>query len=216
MVVPWRRSRLDDVLEHSVTVIGSICCLPCICVYLAYVGGTRAKKVFIRAWKDEQPKRRRAPGGEERKTELIRRTPKRVPPRLERHLTIGRPEPEEKEEEIDLDDKREVGAANLSRTVTITDGQETSGFFRLPWEIRRKIYEEAFGGYVIHIVFMEGCRRMSHTKCKSDPSPAEGCHGFSCKMCGNIPCRKIFKAPGAAEELGNVSLLSRLQSCRRM
>jgi len=197
-------------IEGTVTVIATICFLPCICLI---GGGIIAKDLFLKARKYERPKTRRRRESKERKKAIIRSTPKRVAPRLERHLTIGRPEPEADEEYgdlevgLDLEEKRkEAEAGKLRRVMTVTDRQEESAIFKLPLEIRRKVYEDLLGGYVIHIYFVEAYRRMSHTRCKNR-SP---------EVCRGMPCRQIFKVKGASDAWGNVGLLPLLQSCRRI
>jgi hypothetical protein len=167
-----------------------------------------ARDVFVRARKYERPKRRRARESKERKREMMRSTPKKLGPRLEKHLTIGQPEPEENDE-AELEEKsNDVEVVKLTRALTVTDGQEKSGLFKLPFEIRRKIYEETLGGYVIHIYFMEAYRKMSHTRCKAGR--------FAQEICQGTLCRKVLKLPGVPDQWGNANLLSLLQSCRRM
>jgi hypothetical protein len=200
-----RRHRRLSAIEGTVTVIATICFLPCICI----IGGTLiAKDLFCKARKYERPKTRRQREGKERKKQIVRTTPRKVGPRLERHLTIGRPEPEEeKREVVDFEDRsKEVEVLNLARVATVTDRQEKSGLFKLPLEVRRKVYEEVLGGYVIHIYFVEAYRRMSHTRCMNQRP----------EVCKGIQCRQIFKVKGAADEWGIVGFLPLLQSCRRM
>jgi hypothetical protein len=101
---------------------------------------------------------------------------------------------------------KDIELAELKRVPTVTLQQETSSFFKLPFEIRQKIYEDVLGGYVIHIHFVQAYRRMSHTRCKSS-TPA---------ICDGKECRERFKVPGVPDEWGNVSLLALLLTCRRM
>lgn len=164
------------------------------------------KDLYVKARKYERPKTRRRRESRERKKAIIRATPRRVEPRLERHLTIGRPEAEKKIEEVELDGRKEIEMVDLKRVMTVTDRQEESSIFKLPLEIRRKVYEDVLGGYVIHIYFVVAYRRMSHTRCKNRTP----------EVCRGLPCRQIFKVKGAKDAWGNVSLLPLLQSCRRM
>lgn len=199
-----RRTRRLSAIESTVTVIATTCFLPCICLI---GGGIIAKDLFCKARKYERPKTRRRRECKERKKEMMRSTPRRVGLRLERHLTIGRPEPEEKKgEDADMHLSKAAEMPIASRVLTVTDRQEESGIFKLPLEIRRKIYEEVVGGYVIHIYFVEAYRRMSHTRCKNRTP----------EVCRGIPCRQNFKVKGACDKWGNVGLLPLLQSCRRM
>lgn len=92
-----------------------------------------------------------------------------------------------------------------------TDDQLQSFLFKLPFEVRRQIWEETLGGYVFHIYFVQAYRRMSHTRCKTrlpeickNDDPISG------------PCRQVFKVPGARDKWGHSNLLSILQSCRRI
>lgn len=161
----------------------------------------------MKAREYERPNKRQLREARERKKEMVRSTPRRLAPRLERHLTIGRPESEERKGDVNLEEMCEnIGRVKLTRAMTVTDGQEESGFFKLPLEIRRKIYEEVLGGHVIHIYFVETYRRMSHTRCKHR-SP---------EICRALSCGQLFKVPGAPDEWGNIGLLPILQSCRRM
>ena len=200
-----RRNRRLSAIGGAVAAIATVCFLPCICLIGS---GIIAKDLYCKARKYERPKTRRRRECKERKKEMMRTTPRRVGPRLEKHLTIGRPEPEEKKEdaEVDVDLREAAKMPMVSRVLTVTDRQEESGIFSLPLEIRRKIYEEVLGGYVIHIYFMEAYRRMSHTRCKNKAR----------EVCRGMPCRQIFKVKGACDEWGNVGLLPLLQSCRRM
>ena len=199
-----RRSRRTSAIEGSLTAIGVICFLPFICVAGGKIIASdlfdRAKSyVRFKKWERRQP--------EERKIQMMRSTPRTVSPRLERHLTIGRPKPKPSTEELNLREKsEEIGVVKISKALTVTDRQEKSGLFKLPFEIRCSIYEELLGGHVIHIYFVEAYRRMSHTRCKH----------LSPEICRRIPCGQRFKVPGAPDEWGNVGLLSILQSCRRM
>ena len=199
------RNRRLTAIEGTVIVVATICLLPCICII---GGGIVVKDLFCKARKYERPKTRRQRECKERRTEMTRMMPRQVSPRLERHLTIGRPEPEEKKEEVmdSEDKKKEFEVVKLASVGTVTDRQDQSGFFKLPLEIRRKIYEDLLGGYVIHIYFVEAYRRMSHTRCKNR-SP---------ELCKGRPCRQIFKVKGAADEWGIVGFLPLLQSCRMM
>ena len=100
----------------------------------------------------------------------------------------------------------DVKVARLKKVLAVTEQQENSVLFKLPLEIRRKIYEEVLSGYVIHVYFVEAYRRMSHTRCKSHTPD----------VCGDMLCRRLFKVKGAKDAWGNVGLLSLLKSCRRM
>lgn len=207
-----RQSRRMNVIEGTLTVVATIFFLPCICLV---GGGIVAKDLFIKARAYERPKTRRSRESKERQKEIIRSTPRKVGPRLERHLTIGRPEAEVKDEvkdeEVDLGEVKGIQMADLKdvglkRAMTVTEQQENSGLFQLPLEIRRGIYENVLGGYVIHIYFVEAYRRMGQTRCKSRAP----------EVCRGVPCRQIVKVKGAKDAWGNIGLLPLLQSCRRM
>jgi hypothetical protein len=87
----------------------------------------------------------------------------------------------------------------------ITDWQENSAFFNLPLEIRKQIYEEAIGGYTLHIFTLDAYRRMSHTRCKGVSPTSASCQ-----------CPLLSRQPGVADEWGNICLLSLVMTCRRM
>ncbi len=83
-----------------------------------------------------------------------------------------------------------------------TDAQEKSRLFDLPFETRQKIWKELTGGYVIHIKYVDGYRRIQHQRCKS--------------RCGRCECRRQSKQKGALDPWGQCDLLAPLRSCRRM
>jgi hypothetical protein len=199
-----RYNRGRKIVDGTLTVLAIICFLPCICM----VGGRIiAKDVYKKARKYERPKARGLRESKKRKSDMIRATPKRVDPRLERHLTIGRPGPGKTKDGVDQGEQnKDDEPAEPSKSSTVTHRQDHTWLFRLPLEIRRKIYEEVLGGYVIHIYMVEAYRRMSHTRCKIR-SP---------EVCRGRPCRQLFRVKGVRDEWGNICLLSLLQSCRRM
>ena len=205
-----------SVIEGTLTVVATIFFLPCICLV---GGGIVARDLIIKARAYERPKTRRSRESKERQKEIIRSTPRKVGPRLERHLTIGRPEAEAndvakdeaKDEAVDLAEVKGIQMVDLKdvgmkRLMTVTDQQENSVFFQLPLEIRRGIYKNVLGGYVIHVYFVEAYRRMGHTRCKSRAP----------EVCKGVPCKQIVKVKGAKDAWGNIGLLPLLQSCRRV
>lgn len=142
-------------------------------------------------------------------------------PRLERNLTLPLRTPQRVytsgwNSEVNfakLNNGKKSGAVvknaiNIDTTaidLQRTEDQFQSPLFQLPLEVRRQIYEEVLGGYVIHIYFVQAYRRLSHIRCK-DRSP----------LCKGTTCRTRHKVPGAKDPWGNISLLHMLQSCRRM
>ncbi len=87
-----------------------------------------------------------------------------------------------------------------------TEWQEQSPLFNLPLEIRRQIYEEAIGGYTLHVFTLDAYRRMAHTRCKTAVMPEHG----------NCSCAVRARQKGVCDEWGNSELLALLMTCRRM
>lgn len=87
-----------------------------------------------------------------------------------------------------------------------TSRQEQSPFFKLPFEIRRQIYQDILGGYVIHIRFLEAYRKMAHSRCNIRHP----------KTCTRDWCRKNYKQEGASDPWKVKGLLDMLLSCRMM
>jgi hypothetical protein len=213
-----RRSNLSTV-ETTITIIATICFLPCICVI---GGGVIAKDLIVKAKNYERPKKRMRRQAEEKRKEVLRSTPRVLEPRLERHLTIGRKVIISEEEEVgvavgveEIGEKGNDGLVVREKKKVVaatTDDQMQSMLFQLPLEIRRQIWEETMGGYVFHIYFVQAYRRMSHTRCKT--REPEMCKGRDTPP--REPCRNTFKVPGAKDAWGHSNLLSVLQSCRRM
>lgn len=143
----------------------------------------------------ETPRRKRK--REER--ERTRHIPRVLEPRLERHLTIGRPELEEVDDE-DEDELKQVVIPS-----TRTEQQLQSSLFGLPLEVRRQIYAEAIGSYVIHTNYIHNSKRFNHNRCKIDSS---GCNPYSCRVGG--------KVPGEEDRWGAIDLTALLKSCRRV
>ena len=200
------RRRRRNVLKNTITVVATICLLPCICMI---GGGIIAKELFCKAKNYERPKTRGRREAAERKKELLRTTPRLFDKevRLERNLTIGRELLGEKEVEVlELDEKGKQVVVKEKKVWGTTEDQLDSPLFQLPAELRNQIWEEVLGGYVFHVHFVQTYRRMSHTRCKT----------HSPEICNGVPCRQIFKVPGASDQWGHVELLSILQSCRRM
>jgi hypothetical protein len=199
----------------------TICCIPCICVVGSCVLISYASHK-IKTYERPSTKRKRQLQRERR--EMRRRTPRILGPRLEGALTIGRGDGDldlgydpdrmpglgsrilKDEEEVDSESEVSSDSQDTieGRVERRTDWQTQSSFFKLPLEIMRQIYEEAIGGYVFHIFSLEAYRRMSHTRCKTTRFPED------CAF------RRQSKQPGAADEWGNISLLSLLTTCRRM
>lgn len=200
-MVRRQRHRRMTAVESTYTVIATICFLPCIC---AIGGGIIAGELFSKARNYERRKKRWQREGKERWSQMMRTSPKTLEPRLERHLTIGRPEPKSKD--CEGEEWQEGDDVKASKMPAATGAQRESLFFKLPLEIRRKIYGEVLGHHVIHIYFVEAYRKMSHTRCKLRFPD----------VCRRLECRHNIKIRGAQDQWGNISLLPLLQSCRRM
>jgi hypothetical protein len=184
----------------------TIVCIPCICVIGTCVILSHCFAAFS-TYERRSTRRKRQVEYEER--ERRRLTPWVLAPRLERDvdsLTICSDDEgfdfREVENESEFDEEEEgKGKGKGGRT----HWQDQSLFFRLlPLEIRQQVYEECIGGYTLHISTLDAYRRISHSRCKTTPSP------------GSCPCTFLSRQPGVADEWGNTSLLHLLGTCRRM
>lgn len=129
---------------------------------------------------------------------------------MERHLTIGRPVEIEKPGVSgifveEFGDEKESACLD-EKPIKLTMGQEQSGLFKLPLEIRRQIYKEAIGKYKIHISFNQTYRKMGHQRCRHRD-------GLDCFK---RHCTVLHKQKGARDAWGQVDLLALLQTCRVM
>jgi hypothetical protein len=185
-------------VESAAMVVAAICCMPCICVCGA---GLLVAKMFHAAATYERPsvrrKREERLQDESRQRTVRIQAPKVLGPRLQGSLTIGRRVEMEEHEELN----RHV--APPSPTSKTTGEQLQSPLFRLPLEVRRQIYEEVIGGYVIHIYSLQAYKRMGHVRCKTPD--IIGC-----------TCRTRYKQKGAPDCDGNIDLLAPLKTCRRV
>ena len=216
VLAPFTRQKLREKSMIALTIV----CLPCICV----VGTCVLLSHFVYSCSIyELPSTRRKRQREYEEREKRRRTPWVLAPRLgeEEVLTIGNPAiglPGLGSKISRCDEEGMNGSGDVQKLETgpglgkVKTGQKTnwqdqSMLFNLPLELRRQIYEEAIAGYTLHIFTLDAYRRMSHTRCKTANMPAEP-----------LPCQCAFvsRQPGAADQWGNISLLSLLMSCRRM
>jgi hypothetical protein len=176
------------------------CCFPCLCLCGAgfiisrlfhcvtnyTTPGTRRRQAAEAARQTEEAMEER----EARKLRVC--AAKFLGPRLEGSLTIGRKEPQQT-----------GGLQDHVIRPKRTDGQLQSPLFRLPLEVRRQIYEEVIGGYVIHIYLLQAYKRIGHIRC--DQPDSERCM-----------CRNMYKQKGIPDASGNIDLLAPLRSCRRV
>lgn len=187
-----QRSGLNSSVGSTIfTVSVALCCCPCMCIVgsLALIAGGCVK---IARWESPRTKKKKA------KREIKRQIPRVLEPRLERHLTIGKTESLE-----EIDKEILVSSKKVSKPPARTEQQTQSLFFGLPLEVRRQIYAEAIGGYVIHTSYVHIYKRFNHTRCKIE-------------SCDHNYCRLQTKQPGAQDESGAVDLMALLKSCRRM
>jgi hypothetical protein len=108
-------------------------------------------------------------------------------------------------DKVEIEDVERGDAVEKAKVWRIADWQENSAFFNLPLEIRKQIYEEAIGGYTLHIFTLDAYRRMSHTRCKGVSPTSASCQ-----------CPLLSRQPCVADEWGNICLLSLVMTCRRM
>jgi len=215
-----RRHR-NSAAETTLTVVATICFLPCICL----IGGAIVvKDLFYAVKRFERSKTRIRRMEKTKRQEVLRNSPKQLGRRLERHLTIGREATIEIQEPMEVEETERKEKSHVlteikpskaqvakKRQSGRTDNQLGSSLFNLPLEIRRQIWEEVLGGYVLHMYFVEAYRRMSHTRCKTHfPDICTG------QGPASNPCRNTFKVPGARDKWGQSNLLSLLQSCRQI
>ena len=187
--------RQESVGSKVCAIILTLCCLPCICI-VGGLGLTAGGIVKIIDWNSPWKKRKKE------KWEAKRQTPRVLEPRLERHLTIGREEPCLLDE---IDKEISVCSKQYAMPPTRTQEQMQSSLFKLPLEIRRQIYTQAIGGYMIHTNYVHIYKHFNHTRCK-----------ISSDTCDRNHCRVGGKPPGAEDAWGAIDLLSLLKSCRRM
>lgn len=183
--------RQESISSRACAITLTICCLPCICI-IGGLGLLAGGVLKVLEW--ETPGKRRT----KEEWERTRHIPRVLEPRLERHLTIGRPELEGSDE--DRDELKE-GIKPFTRT----EQQLQSPLFRLPLEVRRQIYREAIGDYVIHTNYIHIYKRFNHIRCKND---IEGCGAYSCRVFG--------RTPGEEDKWGAIDLTALLKSCRRV
>jgi hypothetical protein len=191
-----RRGRRTSDVPVIVTIAAVICCSPCICgIGITALGAYLAKKAKdMKNWESPEAKKRR--GENERRREIRMRTPKIMMPRLGRHLTIGREHP--MEDDIDA-------AKGEMRPAPWTEQQAESPLFKLPFEIRKMIYEEVIGGYVFHIKYLEAYKKYCHTRCKRPLPKNHMAH-----------CVWAKSHRGFVDPWGQSDLMAMLKSCRRM
>ena len=194
-----RCNRGDEPPSLVPAIIATIFCLPCICL----CGGC-VPHLIKKAWNYERPEKREQRLVEKRRRDILRWTPRGVPPRgsgemMGRCLTIPLPDPPQEPVMGD-------GMNGNRRLVQKTDDQSNSAFFKLPLEVRRQIYENVIGGYVFHIYFVEAYRKMAATRCRT----------HSPEICRLPHCRQSFKVKGALDEWGQSDLLALPMTCRRV
>jgi hypothetical protein len=175
------------------------------------------KNLIVNVKEYERPKTKRRRRDEDERKELLRTTPKRLPPRLAHHLTIGRPVLLEnkyvlefggngndigenakmnagkkvKKARMDTDkNDKHMEIVSKKKSEAKTHNQEASWPFKLPLEIRKHIYKEAIGGYCIHIHFVEAYRRMGHSRCKLDGSVV--CMGLTWQASAPVVSRDLL------------------------
>ncbi|PMD46805.1 hypothetical protein L207DRAFT_221131 [Hyaloscypha variabilis F] len=195
--------------ERSMLAI-TIVCLPCICLIGTCILLSHAV-CSLQAY--ELPSTRKKRNLEVAEREKRRRTPWVLAPRIgsERNLTIGN----ECSGLTGLgtkirggrkEGKKRDGDVEVGKGRGKIEWQEQSPLFNLPLELRRQIYEEAIGGYTLHVFTLDAYRRMAHTRCKTAVMPEYG----------NCSCAARARQKGVCDEWGNSELLALLMSCRRI
>jgi hypothetical protein len=161
---------------------------------------------YIRSYLCKRDNKRRR---EKNRKEIIDHTPKILGLRKGRSLSIGKPE-----FPIETNITPTVGAPR-DKWKTTTDEQANCGLFKLPYELRRQIFEEVVGGYMVHIYFMEKYLPMAHSRCKPAREGKCECPCFENGLWRAYQPR-VKKQKGALDEWGQCELLAISKTCRRM
>lgn len=221
----------DDSLMVGIGVAAiAVCCLPCLCAAGGFIV-VRHVCTKVASYHRPSTLRRMAKekAAEDKRIEqntIKRNVPKNVAPRkkhrvdpmsglkgpkLESHLTIGRPVEVAPAVKLEIfgEDFGENGSlcgteAVVELPVKTTCRQEQSILFKLPLEIRRQVYTEAIGGYKIHVRFNQTYRKMAHQRCKHTSS----------NKCYNSYCTILHRQPGMPDKYGQADLLALLKTCR--
>ncbi|KUJ14462.1 uncharacterized protein LY89DRAFT_686934 [Mollisia scopiformis] len=206
-LIPCLPNRIISKIPGAVLAVYFIVTLPIYCVAAWFVLTFRSclepwmKARACRAEKERQKT--------ETKIAIMSHTPKILGPRRGRALSIGRPETPTK-----IEVTPEVGApTNIWKTTV--DEQENCRLFKLPFELRRQIFEEVLGGYMIHIFFMENYLPMSHSRCKSEREGKCACQVFG-KGQWKAYQPRTRKQKGAVDQWGQCELLALSKTCRRI
>lgn len=169
------------------------CCCPCYllcCVFIyCFVEGTKAATSCAKAIRPDKTY-------ELKQYEWRQKNAPRPLPRRKRRLTLP---------------LQSTTGLVLFKTTQKTLDQHQSPLFSLPYELRRKIWDEIMGYKVIHI----GCKekRLQHTLC-SVCSAADYCTGPSATCWPCYPkMKKPYPADSAPQRYG---ILSLPKTCRQM
>lgn len=208
-LIPCLPPRAISRIPTGVLVVYFIFTLPFYCLITSFLlTFMSCLQPWIRSTMCKRDKKRQA---EENKQAIINHTPKILGPRKGRSLSIGKPEPEI---HFDGTPTPTTGAPKSTWKIT-TDEQANCSLYKLPYELRRQIFEEVVGGYMIHIYFMEKYLPMAHSRCKSE---REG--KCECRVFGKGQWRayqpRVLKQKGAVDQWGQCDLLALSKTCRRM
>ncbi|KAA8573423.1 hypothetical protein EYC84_005009 [Monilinia fructicola] len=83
--------------------------------------------------------------------------------------------------------------------------QNNSALWKLPREVRDMIWEEAAGGYLVHLSWLDAYRKLQFSRCKGDDG-----------ICVGPDCQTIRKGKGVPDLWGNIDLIGYLLVCRKM
>lgn len=201
---PCRCSHAQIIFEGMVFTLLKILLLP---LLLAYVSPLYVKQLYEKARDYETRETRRNKVEERIEQARAKKTPRILLPRIgdELFLTIGKTDDGEI---VQRENGKAKGKSKGKfKRRMITDTQTNCILFRLPTEVRRLVWTEAVGGYLLHMRYVEAYKRMAFTRCK---------HEFGDVICDTERCIELMKQTGAKDKWGNIELLSLLQTCRRM
>lgn len=206
-LIPCLPPKVVTRIPKAILVVYFILTLPFYCLVTCFLlTFLSCLQPWIRSMACKRDKKRQQ---EETKDMIIKHTPKILAPRRGRSLSIGKPEIGS-----ETDATPTVGAPK-STWKTTTDEQTQCSLFKLPFELRRQIFEEVVGGYMIHIFFVENYLPMAHSRCKSERYGKCGCEIFGKGQWRAYQPRTV-KRRGALDHWGQCELLALSKTCRKM
>lgn len=217
-----RCSRIKIIVEDILWIPIKICCAP---LTVAYLSPLYFKQLYDKVSNHEVDMKRRKTAAQA----IAKKIPRILPSRIgeELFLTIGKDDNLERAEiehekrqgrglskrlgrRLKGSVKTILGRGNIEGEGKLTtDTQTNSILFRLPSELRRLIWMEAMGGYLFFLRFIEWDNRMASIRCQHESDR-------SCDRCHNLIKKRRTGAQVKWGNFDSISLLSLLETCRRM